>query len=314
VLQLAASLVIPGRRFLNHFEPVETSEAERSRDVWLLNAENPPQMVHAILLRLGLEYDNFDRPFYYDPTAPEGVGVLFVEHLEALGGADTFDLTSAELRDYWTYRLMEPSDGAFPPLTVIADGMTAMLNSDTHGYGRWFAGFRKMLNAIDVPNGLAVGHHGMSTGYMMQGSETVGGPDGTWMYEAKSPDRSANAARWFSTSKRLDTPGVPRSRVTADPAGLLTIVSKGTSEQSRDAHEEDPHADEGRALRMHELLHRAANSGLWGTEITGRGQDGLGNKRVLLGMAEAGTVVGRGMKNGRTRGTRYWLTEFAPPS
>lgn len=314
VLQLAASLVTPGRRFLDHFSPAEMLESERSRNVWLLNAENPPQMVHAILRRLGLEYDNFERPFYYDPAASEDVGVLFVEHLEALGGADTFDLSSAEVRDYWTYRLMEPSEGEFPPLTVIADGMTAMLNSDTHGYGKWFAGFRKTLNAIDVPNGLAIGHHGMSTGYMMQGSESVGGPDGTWMYEAKSPDRSPNAARWFSTSKRLDTPGVDRSRVAIDSGGLLSLVSTDTRELPQREHERDPFTDQGRASRIRDLLHGAAGAGLWGTEVTGRGQDGLANKRVLLGMVEAGTVVSRAVQNGRTRGTRYWLAAFATPA
>jgi hypothetical protein len=223
VSELSAALIIPGRRFLGRFDPVEVAENEKNRDVWYLNGENPPDDIHKCLLETGLQFVTYEEggPYYH---VPESDRLLIVEHLDQIGGPDVFDLTQPNSREFWEYRLLRPSNGERPPLTVIADGVTAMLGSNTMGYGAWYFGFKKLLRALDIPNGLAVGHTGLNTGHLMQGVESMAGPDGLWTYDAREPDKNPSAPRYFWASARGRAPVVERSRIVMGPGGRLIMV------------------------------------------------------------------------------------------
>lgn len=301
VSQLVASLVIPDRRFLDHFGPVEMNENEAKRHVWLINAENPPAALHEELIRLGLEYEHAaEAPFYFHP---EGKNSLFVDHLDALGGADVFDLSREEQHDLWEYRLL---DVAGPPLTVIADGVTAMLNADTTRYGRWFAGFRKLLKALDIPNGLAVGHSGLMTGHLMQGVESMAGPDGLWRYEAREPDRYPKARRTFGFSARFYGPEMDDTTVTQDDQRMLRLVT--SQERSKPVSGNDA----SRRERLIARLREAGSVGILATPLTGSGADGQENRVELDRMRAEHLAISKTVTEGRARSRRWWLTEFAP--
>jgi len=310
--QLAAALIIPDRRFLDAFEPAQMTEAEGRRHVLLLNGENPPDEVHEDLLRLGLEYEPWTAdaaPFYSVPGVDR---VLFVEHLDQLGSGDVFDMTSDEQREFWEYRILKATHatGEPTPLTVIADGVTAMLNADTTRYGRWFAGFKKLLRALDIPNGLAVGHSGLNTGHLMNGVESMAGPDGLWMYDAREPDKNPNAPRYFWTTPRLRGPRVERSQVVMDDSGMLRLLTPEESARSGSRPAGDDTSWRWEAMRAR--LHDAGSAGLYSFEVAERGPGYRGNMAELERRKQSGEVVARSVTSNKSRGVRWWLAEFAP--
>lgn len=303
IAELIAALIIPGRRFLGYFDPVQLTPEERARAIWLLNAENPPGELHEALLAAGLQFDIDAAPYYY----AEGGGVLYVEHLEDHGGASVFDLTVPENRDWWEYRFMQCPctgiDDSQPPLVVIADGVTAMLGSDTTRYGAWFGPFRDLLRALDVPNGLAVGHNGLAGKHLMNGVESMAGPDGLWTYTSPNADEPS-APRYFWTVPRLRAAAVPKGRVRIGEDGLLSYKPKESP--STGLEEKEPESTDWEQDVLTRLI-AAGESGLMTTEVTGRGRVGQLRKKALDALAKAGRIVSRA----EGQGTRWHLSDPA---
>jgi hypothetical protein len=304
--QFSAALIVPGRRFLDYFDPAEMTEEERRRDVWLINAEHPADDIHEMVTDTGLEFDNETTdPFF---THPASEAWLYVQHLEEMGGSDTFDLTRQENRDEWEYRFLKAGQGSTPPLTVIVDGVTAILKSDTTRYGEWYHHFKALLKSVGIPNGLAVGHSGLRTGHLMNGVESMAGPDGLWMYDANEPDKDPRTKRYFSVAPRGRGPLVERTRVVLGEDGILRM--------DRTPPDARPTASEvssgGRREQMTAKLREAGAVGLMTTEITDRGEDGKANRAELDRMEREGLVVQQKEQKGRVRSIRWWLTTFAP--
>lgn len=197
---LTAALLVPGFRFLDHFEPVELTDEERDSGVWFINAETPPVALEAEMKALIPE---------------EYRRRLHVWHLETEGGAGTFDLTDPDLYDEWLLRLVEceDCDGSddWGPLAVLADGMTAFLagtGKTTAATGLWYAQFRRLMREVGTPNAIASGHNVMRGGHLMGGVEASAPGDGLWSY-----DLGKGGARKFSVRPRLGGPAVPAMRV-----------------------------------------------------------------------------------------------------
>lgn len=223
---LAAALVIDDYRFLDHFEPVNVTPAERARPVVLANAENPEADEHEALLATGLEYheepDGYS--FYSDPHDDNGDGtMLFVVHLLGQGGAGTLDLRNPDVYDWWQFELSDLARRFGMPLTMIVDGVTAILGSDTTQFGAWNSEFRRLLRSLDIPNGLATGHNGLTTGHTMGGVESMAGQDGLWFLEAPAPFSNPNAQRTFKWTGRLRAEGSSGGSVEKGPDGRLRL-------------------------------------------------------------------------------------------
>lgn len=266
VADLVTALVVPGYRFLDHFDPVEDmrfpeSEAfldrlefqvgpgfgendpdpdhDRARGVVLINAETPPEDFEAAL---GLDREVLD----VDDGEPLLLGeVLKVEHLEDLGGARLFDVTDPEVFDMWVYRLAEcfECDGSddWTPYVVIVDGVTAILHGAGKGveaYGEWYAAFRSLMRAIDVPNALAVAHNTMSGGHLMGGVEAQAGADGLWTYSSDNSDDPTSTRR-FSVRPRLGGVEIPPTRVVLNEQGR-PVMEASDREPSRRTVSPDP--------------------------------------------------------------------------
>lgn len=310
VADLVASLVIPGRRFLNFYEPSEISDAERSRGVWLINAENPQPEQRDILAATGLEWraDEFDVGRYYPPDGAPGW--LMVDHLSAFGDPSAFDLRDPALYDLWVNRITDVScdkcDGLdeAPPLAIIVDGLTAILGSKTENYGAWSASWRRFMNELDVPNGLVVAHSPKDGGEAMNGVESIAGADGSWMLEMSS-FRNHRSARTFRGSRRLVTGGIDGGRIVIGEGGRLSLVpgDKAARPKSKDG---GPDREEP----ILERLRAAGDAGMLTTEVTGDGEEGRANRRALTRLEELGLVVSTPERNGRARGIRWRL---APP-
>jgi hypothetical protein len=203
VTDLARALVVPGYRFLGHFEPAEFDELQ-SRGVVVVNAETPPEDFEAAL-------DNGMTSGVGDSV--QGWDLLTVEHLEDLGGAHLMDLTDPDMYDLWAHRLSDCNDcdgtDDFTPAVVIVDGVTAILQAagkDPEDFGLWYAAFRRLLREIDVPNGLPTGHNTMRGGHLMGGTAASAGPDGLWTYSTDRIDNPSSRRR-FSVQPRMG--GVP---------------------------------------------------------------------------------------------------------
>ncbi|HEU5025240.1 MAG TPA: AAA family ATPase [Spirillospora sp.] len=231
VADLAKALVLPGYRFLGHFDPVEGLEypnpdrddeddvpppdRNRGRGVVLINAETPRDDMEAAV--------GTDRGWgSFTPDA------LRVAHLEDMGGASWFDVTDPEKYDRWAHELTacEECDGSdeLPPFAVIVDGVTAILGGDMNRYGEWYAAFRRLLREIDVPNGLAVFHNTMSGGHPMGGVGSQTGADGLWRYSSGDSDDPASS-RWFSVNPRLGgVPIRPTKVVLSEETGRPVLV------------------------------------------------------------------------------------------
>jgi hypothetical protein len=293
IADLCAALVIPGYRFLNHFDPVDWGEAVEGyaeRNIWLINAENPPDLMHEALLATGLEYDEWTGgvPFYFHSGSRVS---LVVVHLDDHGGADVFDMRDEDRRDRWAFHMMFcPCDGVTeepPPLVVIADGVTAMLRSDTTGYGEWFAGFTDLLRELDAPNALAVGHMGMRGGHLMNGVESYAGPDGGWFLETRNPD-DPKAARTFRTTGRLTAPSVDRGRVVHEDGRLSLVVAEQDADGASAATLEDEAATWDADVL--DRLREAGVAGLRATDLTGSGRFGAARREAVARLQAAGRI------------------------
>lgn len=244
VIDLVAALTDPDRDFLGRFpsRPLEWVEQRRHNPtaywgVTVINAETPPDAFEEALRReltghLGrLEEEHGGRCFVSD--------FVDVFHLEGLGGAGIFDLTDPDIFDAWMTRLVKCDDceGADDrlPQVVIVDGLTAILAGAGKGpeaYGLWNAQFRRLLRALDVPNGLVVAHNTMQGGHLMGGVEAQAGSDGLWTYAAANPD-NPTSPRHFSVRPRLGGVAVPRSRVDLTEEGRL-VMTEGQRQTPQD--------------------------------------------------------------------------------
>ena len=219
-VDLAAALAIPGRRFLDHFDP---SELPMDAHIWYINAENPVADFMSALFDTGAydgEWEVERRP-------------LHVEHLEAMGGASLFDLTDPVKFDTWARHLSEclncDETGDFRvPTVLIVDGLTAILGGATERYGQWYAKFRELLRYVDIPNALVIGHSTMKGDHPMGGTEGGAGPDGLWLYTANE-----GRNRWmFSTMPRLGSPRVDPLRIEMGADSRLRAVSNSAAKTS----------------------------------------------------------------------------------
>ena len=203
------ALMIPDARVLGYFDPVMVTEEERGRDVWLLNSETHPGVLHAELLRNGLEFRHRDGVPCY--SGGEG-GVLIVEHLVTTSATE-FDLADEAKFDYWVTRLTEFVYHHVPPLMLIADGVTAMLGNQTARYGAFASRFRELLRECGIPNGLGVLHSpiGVATNTPMHGVESMAEWDGLWLGSSPAFPIRPSDRRYFETLPRLGDPRVPPS-------------------------------------------------------------------------------------------------------
>lgn len=304
VVELVATLLIEGHRFLDHFEPAALSQADRHRGVTLINAETPPRdLVEELQRRLG-----------DDQEARSNLDVL---HLETMGGAATLDLTQPEVVDQWAHRLTscntcDRSDD-WTPSVVVVDGLTAILQAADKGveyYGAWYAKFRQLMIELRVPNALVVGHSTLTGNHSMGGTEALAGPDGLWTYSSDNVD-NPRASRWFSVMPRLGGAAVPRMRVVRDDAGQLahaggaqTAAAGSTDGQTDDG---PPDAVDAEGQVRSRLL-AAGREGRTATHFTDGGRVGQERRKALAQMVERGVVIKR--QDGR--GFRYWLADLAP--
>lgn len=307
--EYAAAKLIPGRRFLDYFEPAEMTDAERRRDVWLINSETRPGAVHDELLAAGLLFGYRDGiPCYYSDELGTEAGVLIVEHLTMSGGPTTFDVTDEAKRAYWEKRLIKYVDRALPPLEVIVDGVTATLGNDTSRTGSFASEFRALLREIGVPNGLAVLHSpmGVNTNTPMGGIESMGEWDGMWIASAAAFPVRPSTARWFETLPRLGDPGVPRRKIELRE-GLLRLVEVARSDDAEAEPGADAREEGGRRAALRKKL-VAADDWLWTKEVCGTGDEYKANKRVLELMEREGEVESRHSQEGRTRGYQWRIS------
>lgn len=309
VVDLIASLLMPERRFLGHYEPAELTDAERNRGVWLINAENPAPELRSLIESTGLEYcedDDGGGRFHPEGDAP---GWLMVDHLEALGGASAFDIRDPAIYDIWANRIMDLTcavcDGRdeSPPLAVIADGLTAILGSDTTAYGQWYAKFRDLMHELDVPNALVVVHSPMNGGEAMNGVESIAQADGTWKYQM-SDVHNARAPRTFSGSRRLLSGGIDGGRVILRD-GRPLLIPAGRPEpkpEGGSAASDEPEGDIWEA-EVRDRLTAAGRAGLMTVAVTGDGKEGTLRRAALRTLAQHGSV--RGVTEGK--GKRWFL-------
>lgn len=302
VVDLIAALLIPGRRFLNYFEPSQLTEDDRHRGITLINAETP---MRALVDELMAATED-------DPGARDWLDPI---HLERAGGAGTFDLTDPSLFDRWAHKLTSCDDcdrsDDWTPAVVIVDGLTAILAAAGKGvehYGLWYAQFRLLMNELRVPNALVVGHSTLAGSHSMGGTEALAGPDGLWSYASDNVD-NPQATRRFSVTPRLGGSVVPPLRVVRDSTGRLVVPDAdgpargraGTADSATDKPSDETKAEN----EIRDALRGAWCAGLRKTEITGSGSWGKVKRTALAHLVASGEVVERPEGQGR----RYWLAE-----
>lgn len=273
VADLVASLVVPGRKFLDRFGPADWGGEEP--DVFLINAETPEQAMLDALYTAGVEDDSH----------------LVVNDLEVSGGAHRFDVTVPENYDFWGERLVycvscDGSDDS-PPGVVIVDGMTAILGGSTDRYAEWYAAFRRLMREVGVPHALCTGHTTMSGTHSMGGVEALGGPDGLWTYASMDPD-NPTSRRYFQVQPRLGGAVVPRTEVQM-VEGRLTAAAESSSPEST------PHEVEtiDRCAEVLQRLTDAGPEGLTSSELTGGGEEGQSRRKARDELAHEGLIVSR---------------------
>lgn len=305
--ELAPALIIPGRRLLNHFKPAEMTDKERQRDVGMLNSETRPGAVHEELVAAGLVFTYRDGvPCYVSEELGLDAGVLLVEHLMKNGGATQFDLTADEKRDYWEDRLLRFADRGRRPLTLIADGVTAMLGNDTMRTGAFTSAFKMLLEEVGIPNGLGVLHSpmGANVDTPMQGLESMGEWDGMWLASASAFPVEPSTARSFRTLPRLGDPEVPRRKIVLEEDGRLSLIDLDTKPGSGST-KGDPTKE-----YLRERLREAEPEWLWTRDLCS-GSAYASNKKALEAMERDGEGLSRSHSEGRTRGYQWRLSENA---
>lgn len=302
--ELVPALVVPGFRFLDHFDPAQIGPTELGRGIWVINAETPAEDYEAQMEWL------WDVPVTVgDDMQVPARELVTVWHLDEHGGATAFDLTDPAKYERWADILgdCEDCDGSdfWTPFVVIVDGLTAILGGTTERYAAWDAAFRQLMRAYDVPNALWVGHSTMQGNHGMGGVEALGGPDGLWVYSSDNPDNPTSTRR-FSVVPRMGGVAVPPTVVRLDPDGRLRM---GQGEPAMaTAAATDPPSDPAAEV-LAELV-RAGAAGLTTTQVTaGGGEVGVQRRRARDRLAEEGRIVSR--LEGRC--TRWWAAEFAPP-
>lgn len=303
VADLAASLVVPERRFLDHFEASDlTQDANHGGSglwVYLINAETPAQDFEDAIVAAGVATD------------PDGVAKwLAIDHLtEDFGGPTSFDLTRPEVYDLWLDRLVwcEVCNGSdfAPPSVLIVDGLTAILGSDTTRYGAWYAALRRLTREAEIANALVTAHNGLRGSHLMQGVESMAQADGLWNFSTDNPDAS-NPKRYFSVTPRIGGVAVPRTRVTFEEGRLRmrAATPKATPVAATE------HADAGEdgdwaTVQVLSKLREAGSLGLRTTEVTGSGRVGKLIRAALGELLTAGQV--RSAPEGQ--GQRWFLID-----
>ncbi|KAB2806924.1 AAA family ATPase [Pimelobacter simplex] len=282
VADLTRALLLPGYRFLGHFEPADLTDEERGRGVLVINAEVAAEDYEATIAN-GM------------PEQERGVlgpwDLLDIEHLEDVGGGAHFmDLTDPAIYDLWADRLAEcfECDGSddTTPAVVIVDGVTAIgqaIGKDPEDYfGKWYAAFRRLLHECDVSNGLATGHNTMQGGHLMGGTAATAGPDGLWTYSSDAMDRVGSKRR-FSVRPRVGGVPISPTRVVMNEEGRPVIPSKA---------EQEPEEQEAGPDLVTVIAHRTAeyvreHPGADGEELTKNVEDGGWKENNLKGRAKA---------------------------
>lgn len=301
--QLVAALIIPGRRFLELYPPAEMTDEERRRDVWLVVPETRAGAIHEELLSAGLQFGYRDGiPCYSSETLGLGAGVLIVEHLQ--GRAAEFDLTDPAKTPYWVDRLVHYTDQHKPPLTVIVDGITAVLRNDTSKYGAFTSSFRELLRLSKIPNGLGVMHSPMGSGVdtPMNGVESMGEWDGMWLASAASFPVEPATKRYLRSLPRLGDENSPRRRIILMADGMLALVDLEGRVPST--------SDEPVRTAREEIVERLAESKgwMWTKDVCGAGDLYASDKKELQLLEEQGIVVSRNQSEGKVRGYQWRLS------
>jgi hypothetical protein len=207
VTDLVGALSVPGRRFLDYFEPT-TFDA---LTVWVINSETPKRDFEDALLAAGVSADN-------DAT-------VFVDHLERIGGPRRFDLTDPANFDEWAARMVEcfACDGTdfSPPDVLIVDGVTAILHDAgkrADDYGLWYAAFRRLIRYTGIPNALVTAHTTLDGTHLLGGVEAQAGSDGLWNLD--------NRHR-FAVRARLGGVKVAAAPIELGPDNRLRLRTKG---------------------------------------------------------------------------------------
>lgn len=310
VADLTATLVIPGRQFLGHFEPADLTGDDRNRGIVLINAETPPAALHAELRNTFAGVPENIRE--------DVVDMLEVMHLQRHGGAATFDLTEPNIFDQWAHNLTSCWDcdrlDDWTPSVVIVDGLTAILHAAGKGvadYGPWYAKFRDLMTELNVPNALVVGHSTLEGSHSMGGTEALAGPDGLWTYKSDNVN-NPRATRRFSVTPRLGGVVVTPLRVVRDESGRLIVptgeglLDGNNAEAASTTDQQDAATKAEEEVR--EALGRAGSAGLRKTEVTGSGRYAYPIREALVRLLASGEVIERP----ESRGSRFWLAEVAP--
>ncbi len=289
VVDLVAALLVPGRRFLGHFEPAQVTEKEREQGIWLISAEMPSK---ALEEALGPELD-VDVPISGEMV--KASRLLNIDHLEQLGGAHMFDLTDPEIYERWAHRLIDcdwcdGSDGDDypPPFMVIVDGLTTILQAAGKGveaYGQWYAAFRRLMKEVDVPNALVVAHNTMAGGHLMGGVEGRAGADGLWTYSSDNPD-DPRSKRRFGVVPRLGGAAVPLTEVRL-VEGRPVMVGSESGESASEGGPVGEEVDEVLVVAHRHAAYVQEHPGVDGQALTDNVDAGGWKQRSLDGRARA---------------------------
>lgn len=297
IADLAASLLVPGRNFLGHFEAADLRQDEHHVEglwVWMVNAETPAEDFEAALVAAGIVDDTW----------------LTIDHLEeSFGGASAFDLRKPEIYDLWLNRLVwcDPCDGTNdqPPSVVIVDGLTAILAADTTAYGEWYAAFRQLMREVGVPNAIVTAHNGLRGRHLMNGVESMAQADGLWNYFTDDSD-AADPARYFQVTPRVGGVPIPKTCVRFEE-GRLRMRPK-TERKTEAVGERRPSDPDWAAKQILSKLRAAGSEGMMTTALTGRGRVGGELRAALDILRRVGQVVARSDGLGQ----RWFLAESAP--
>ena len=314
VCGFAPTLIIHGHRLLKLFEPAQMTVQERARDIWLLNSETKPGVIHKYLLMNGLSFGYRDGVpcYFHDPRDQEyldpDLGVLIVEHLVETSATE-FDLTDEAVYDAWTTRVIESARDRMPPLMVIADGVTAMVGNNTSRYGAWASNFSDWRHQCDIPNGLGVLHSpmGVNTNTPMNGIESMGQWDGMWIGSSPAFPIRPEDRRYFETFPRIGDPRVDLCEVVIDDDGLL--LAKPGAQRPRMSSEGGGAEPEDRKQVLLASLGEAHPEKLWTRDVCPPGDDYKADRAALDELLAAGEVTKESVQDGRTRGIRWGLPD-----